>query len=209
MNIGNRIRQLREQLALTQEDVGNRIGVTKATVNRYETGEIDIKRTIAIKLADVLNTTPAYIMGWEDNNSIDSDSEREDTIPIPIVGEVAAGMGRIADNHTIGYMNIPTSWLSSAEEHVLLKISGDSMEPEMHSGDVALIRCQSTVDSGDYAVALIDDENGVIKRVLYGKDWIELQSTNTMYAPRRFEGKDVSRIRIFGLVKKIIRDYNN
>ncbi|MBD8946245.1 MAG: XRE family transcriptional regulator [Clostridiales bacterium] len=65
MNIGDRIRQLREQLELTQEEVGNKIGVTKATVNRYETGEIDIKRTIAIKLAEVLNTTPSYIMGWE------------------------------------------------------------------------------------------------------------------------------------------------
>lgn len=69
MNIGDRIRQLREQLGLTQEEVGNKIGVTKATVNRYETGEIDIKRTIAIKLADVLNSTPSYIMGWEPDPS--------------------------------------------------------------------------------------------------------------------------------------------
>jgi len=64
MNIGDRIRQLREDMNLTQEEVGKRIGVTKATINRYETGEIDIKRTIAIKLAGVLDTTPSYIMGW-------------------------------------------------------------------------------------------------------------------------------------------------
>ena len=48
MNIGDRIRNLREKCSLTQEEVGKKIGVTKATVNRYETGEIDIKRTIAI-----------------------------------------------------------------------------------------------------------------------------------------------------------------
>lgn len=78
MNIGDRIRQLREQLGLTQEEVGNKIGVTKATVNRYETGEIDIKRTIAIKLADVLNSTPSYIMGWEPDPS----SEESNKSPV-------------------------------------------------------------------------------------------------------------------------------
>lgn len=67
MDIGNRLRTLRENIGLTQEEVGKLIGVTKATVNRYETEEIDIKRTIAIKLAKVLNTTPSYIMGWGDN----------------------------------------------------------------------------------------------------------------------------------------------
>ena len=75
MNIGDRIRQLREQLGLTQEEVGNKIGVTKATVNRYETGEIDIKRTIAIKVADVLNSTPSYIMGWEPDPSLEESNK--------------------------------------------------------------------------------------------------------------------------------------
>lgn len=193
---------------LSYGELAKKTNIPKSALQRYAIGEtekIPIDRLEAI--ANATGVSTQYLMGWEDNNPIDSNNEKEDTIPIPIVGEVAAGMGRIADNHTIGYMNIPSSWLSSTEEYVLLKISGDSMEPEMHSGDLALIRYQSSVDSGSYAVALIDDENGVIKRVLYGKGWIELQSTNTMYAPRRFEGEDLSRIRIFGLVKKIIREY--
>lgn len=208
MELYKRIKARREELGMSQEELATKLGYkSRSTINKIEMGKNDITQSKIKAFAQALNTTPAYLMGWEDNNSIDSNNEKEDTIPIPIVGEVAAGMGRIADNHTIGYMNIPSSWLSSTEEYVLLKISGDSMEPEMHSGDLALIRYQSSVDSGSYAVALIDDENGVIKRVLYGKGWIELQSTNTMYAPRRFEGEDLSRIRIFGLVKKIIREY--
>ena len=67
MNIGSRLRQLREKANLTQEEVGKQLGVTKATVNRYESGKIDIKRTIAIKLSDILNTTPSYIMGWDES----------------------------------------------------------------------------------------------------------------------------------------------
>lgn len=68
MGIGLRLRQLRENANMTQEEVGALIGVTKATVNRYETEEIDIKRTIAIKLGKVLNVSPSYIMGWEDDD---------------------------------------------------------------------------------------------------------------------------------------------
>lgn len=75
MDIGSRLRALREQKQLTQEDVGKRIGVTKATINRYETGEIDIKRTVAIKLARVLSTTPQYIMGWDNNITTENKPE--------------------------------------------------------------------------------------------------------------------------------------
>ncbi len=60
------IKRLREEKGYTQEYLGQRIGVNKATINRYETGEIDIKRTIAIKLASVLDVTPSQIMGWHD-----------------------------------------------------------------------------------------------------------------------------------------------
>ena len=67
MNIGQRIKSLRESNGLTQEELGKAIGVNKATVNRYETGVIDIKRTVAIKLAEALDTTPAYLMGWDED----------------------------------------------------------------------------------------------------------------------------------------------
>ena len=66
INIGDRIKTLREARDLTLEQVGEYLGVSKATVQRYECGNIDIKRRIAIKLAEILHTTPAYIMGWVD-----------------------------------------------------------------------------------------------------------------------------------------------
>lgn len=72
MNIGNNLKLLRESKGLTQEEVGNAIGVTKATIARYETNEIDIKRTIAIKLASILDTTPAHIMGWNTESKIET-----------------------------------------------------------------------------------------------------------------------------------------
>lgn len=66
MNIGERLKNRREELGLTLEAVGEWVGVNKATIYRYETGEVDIKRTVAIALAEILRTTPSYIMGWSD-----------------------------------------------------------------------------------------------------------------------------------------------
>ena len=90
-------------------------------------------------------------------------------------------------------------------EYFYLQVVGDSMYPEMEEGDLVLARRQDSVDSGSYAVVIIDNEDGVIKRVVYDKDYVELESVNPMYPPRRFEGADVLRVRVFGLVKEIKR----
>lgn len=79
MTIGERLRNRRESLGLTLEQVGDYIGVGRATVQRYESNAIDIKRTVAIKLAEILKTTPAYIMGWEDTPS--SPAPQENNAP--------------------------------------------------------------------------------------------------------------------------------
>ena len=68
-----------------------------------------------------------------------------------------------------------------------------------------LIQLQPSVDSGSYAVVLIDDEDGVVKKVCYSKNRIELISENPYYPPRIFEDSEVTRVRVVGLVKYIFR----
>ena len=81
------------------------------------------------------------------------------------------------------------------------------MYPEFQDGDKVLVRVQSSVDSGDHGIVLIDGDSAVIKKITYGDDWIELISVNPMYPPRRFENEDVLNVRVFGLVKKSWRCY--
>ncbi|NCE74860.1 XRE family transcriptional regulator [Anaerotruncus sp. X29] len=89
MNIGQRIKALRELRGLTLEQVGNYLNVNKATVQRYETGDIDIKRTVAIKLSEILNTTPSYIMGWTDDLSHASQNVSNDALEVACAYEKA------------------------------------------------------------------------------------------------------------------------
>ena len=66
MNIGSKIKQLRQELNLTQDELAQAAGTTKQTIHKYETGIIANIPASKIKLiADKLGTTPAYLMGWE------------------------------------------------------------------------------------------------------------------------------------------------
>lgn len=67
-DIGVRIRNRRKDIGMTQEELGKAVGVTKATINKYETGiVINMKRPTVEKIAVALNVPPGYLMGWTDN----------------------------------------------------------------------------------------------------------------------------------------------
>ena len=69
--LGDNIKNRREELGLTLQEVGEYIGVSKATVQRYESGEIKNLKLVTIeRLTQVLKINPVYLMGWEDNDRI-------------------------------------------------------------------------------------------------------------------------------------------
>ena len=68
-DIGLRVKDIRKSKGITQEELGAKIGVTKATINKYETGiVVNLKRTVIEKIAAALEVTPGYLMGW--NNEV-------------------------------------------------------------------------------------------------------------------------------------------
>ena len=74
MNIGERVKTLREQKGMTQEELAIKLGYkSKSSVAHIENGR-DIPRSMVVKLADILDTTPAYLMGW--------DTEQKESTPI-------------------------------------------------------------------------------------------------------------------------------
>ena len=76
MNISERIKQRRKELGLTLQDIGDKIGVAKATVQRYESGDIqNVGLDKIANLASVLGVTPGWLVGWENNLSVAELSE--------------------------------------------------------------------------------------------------------------------------------------
>ncbi|MCQ2978262.1 MAG: helix-turn-helix domain-containing protein [Clostridia bacterium] len=66
MEIGKRIKMLRNSVEMTQDELGNKLGVKKAAIQKYESGSIvNLKIETIKKLAEIFEVTPAYIMGWD------------------------------------------------------------------------------------------------------------------------------------------------
>ena len=81
MDVGERIKSRRKQLGLSAEQVAAAVGVSPATVYRYESNEIMNMRIDKLEpIAKALHTTPAFLMGWDDNPST-SNSETLDIEP--------------------------------------------------------------------------------------------------------------------------------
>ena len=76
-DMSNKIKELRKSKGLTLEEVGNMVGVGKSTVRKWETGIIaNMKRDKIAALSKALDTSPAYLMGWEEEqkkNDIQAD----------------------------------------------------------------------------------------------------------------------------------------
>lgn len=125
---------------------------------------------------------------------------------VPLFESVSAGFGALAINEVLDYVPLYFTSPIEAAETICIKVHGDSMAPKIEDGDIVQVHKQESVDSGSIAVVLLDGEEGLVKKVVYGETWIELHSINPMYKPMRFNGADVLRIRVVGLVKKIIKD---
>lgn len=85
MTIGERIRTRRISLEMTIDELSEKLGKNRATVYRYENNDIEnLPVNIVEPLAKALHTTPAYLMGWEDDKSM----QTEKSSPIPVSLEI-------------------------------------------------------------------------------------------------------------------------
>lgn len=200
--IYDRIKNLRENLELTQQELAERLGYkSRSTINKIESGQRDISSTQIIAFSKALNTTPAYLMGWEDENN----EPILENIPgiitpikmkrIPILGTISCGKPIFADQNYDGYFMIDTNL---PEADFVLKAKGDSMiEANIFEGDFVFFRKQRDVDNGTIAAVLIDEE-ATLKRVNKSNDVLILQPCNKNYEPLIYSKDDDKNIVILG-----------
>lgn len=215
IEIGKRIRMCRERRGMTQGDLGERLGLNKSTIQRYETGQISkIKLPILEAMAAELGVSAEYLALKNDEPelkkyAIESNATilpQEKIRMIPVYESVSAGFGAYADNYIIEYMPLFISSDEEAHNTLCIKVQGNSMYPKIEDGDSIQVLRQDWCESGQVAVVLIDDDDAVVKKVLYDASAITLISFNPEYAPREFRGEDRERIRILGVVRKVIKD---
>jgi repressor LexA len=102
--------------------------------------------------------------------------------PLPLVGQVAAGVPLLAEQNIEEYVEVP-AFLRRSDEDFLLRIEGDSMiGAGIHNDDLIVVHPQATADNGDIVVALVGDE-ATTKRLFREAGRVRLQPENDNYEP--------------------------
>ena len=194
MPINDVLKARRAELDMTLEDVARIVGVTRATIQKYENGIISNIPSDKIELlAAALHTTPAYLMGWEES-SPDNILPMPGVKRVPRLGMIACGEPITAEENIEGYDDVP-DWVHC---DFSLTCRGDSMiNARIFDGDIVCIRRQNTVENGEIAAVLIDNE-ATLKRVRLFDDHIVLEPENPTFRPIVYWGEEMSSVRILG-----------
>ena len=195
MAIGERIKQRRLEIGLSVDQLADIIGKNRATIYRYESNEIEkFPLDILYPLAEALRTSPAYLMGWEDSTLPSNIIPMPEMRKIPLLGRIACGAPILAEEHIEEYIDIP----KNIHADFALTCQGDSMiNARIFDGDIVYIRQQDTVESGEIAAVLIDND-ATLKRIRIYDDHISLEPENPQYRPIVLWGEDMNTVRILG-----------
>lgn len=198
MKTGDRIKQRREALGISVEDVAHQLGKHRATIYRYESNEIETLPTDVLEpLAVVLHTTPAALMGWEDfHDAVPLGFEPlPETEKVPLVGSIACGEPITAEENIEDYVDVP----KGKNIDFCLTCKGESMiEAGIYDGDIVYIHQQSEVENGEIAAVRIGNE-ATLKRFYYdGIGKVTLLPANSKYAPLTYSGEEINEIHIEG-----------
>ena len=204
------LKERRIELGLTMLEVAKLVGVSEATISRYESGNIkNMRRDRIEKYASALKVSPSSFLDInEDNDTTSADSDlsalmqKYDNIkPIklkrfPMLGEIACGEPIFADEDKEHYIMADMD----IDADFCLTAKGDSMiNARIYEGDIVFIKEMPIVENGDIAAVIIEDE-ATLKRVYYYPDdsMLQLVAENPKYKPLVYQGPELDSIRILG-----------
>lgn len=203
--MNNFLKERRKALGLTMLEVANRVGVSEATVSRWESGFIaNMKRNHIAKLAQTLNIDPTIIIKGDNYTNIHEDTTTlintyDNILPIttkriPLLGEIACGEPIYANEEHEYFVDASTD----IQADFALRAKGDSMiNARINDGDIVFIRKQDDVDDGEIAAVIIDDEV-TLKRIYKQTDGVMLVAENPKYKPFVYTSHDSVTINILG-----------
>lgn len=179
--MAQRIKELRIKNNKTLLQLAEAIGVSEGTVQRYESGNIrNLKYDTIVALANALNTTPAYLMGWEGNGDF-AEMIGKSARSLPIMGTICAGTGVVCEDDTRPRFVIDVE----VDADFALRVQGDSMkDAEIYDQDIIFIkRNVDLINNYIYAVELLLTNEAVLRKVSLVNGSLILTPCNPDYDP--------------------------
>lgn len=194
------IKRRRQQLKMTQTDLALKMGYAdKSMIAKIEKGNVDLPQSKILAFANVLETTPGELMGWdyeaEPTETVDN-IYKLDKIRLPMLGKVACGEPIFADEDRESYIMVGTD----IGADFCLQCQGDSMiNARIHDGDIVFVKKTDIVENGEIAVVIIDDE-ATLKRFFYYREQnlVILKPENPKYQDIILTGEQLNQVRVIG-----------
>lgn len=203
MPFGTVLKALRSQHDLTQRQLAEALGLSESTVGMYERGHREPDFETLESIADYFNVDMDYLTGRSD---IPRKYTFQPPIPsnvvslphmsrVPLLGTIACGEPILAEENLEGKVDLP----EQIHADFALRCQGDSMiNARIFDGDIVYIHQQDTVEDGQIAAVLIEDE-ATLKRVHFFDDHIVLAPENPTFRPLVYWGEEMNWVLILGL----------
>ena len=198
-----RLKELRKDYKLTQEQLGKKLGLSRSTIAMYETNASEPDFQTLTKIADFFSVSIDYLIGKETplkNN--------RKGIKIPVLGSIPAGIALEAIEDILDYEEISEEQARTGE-FFALKVKGESMEPTIHDGDIIIFRKQEDADSGKICVVMINGNDATLKEIKKEPNglWVLPHNPNSEFKPTFYSNEEVEKIpvRILGIAVEIRR----
>ena len=191
------ILRLRKEKGLTQQELGDQIGLAKTTVSQWESAQ-KLPHAASIEKIGAFFDVPKSVLFAEGNDKYLAYGKM---LSLPIVGKISCGNGSPTYEEIEDYEPTPESWVRGGE-YFYLRAEGDSMiNARILNGDLVLIRRQEDLENGEIG-AIVVNVKVYLKRIYKDGNAISLHSENTNYPRMTVKEDDV--VYIIGKLKKII-----
>ena len=194
---GSILKRERKKNRLTQAEVGEKLGVSQQAVAKWENNTTEPKAQDLLALAALYDVTVDYLLGKESDRDTGVQAIIQDGLPykrLPVLASVACGAPIYAEDSYENY--ILQSMETNADFCVVAE--GDSMiNARIFDGDIVYIRQQPTVENGEIAAVLIEDE-ATLKRFRLMEDRIILEPANPLFDSLVYRGSEMEQVHILG-----------
>lgn len=199
---GNKLKKLRLEKGMTLEELGNKVGVGKSTVRKWETGMIaNMRRDKIEKLAIALDVSPLEILGLEEQSAKETQIQKT-VYEIPIINDILPQDKIFEDKNILGYFDY---YKLPPKNSFAIQIKTDEMNPEILLNDYAIVDPQAELVNNNIVLIKLEEKT-LIRIFKKYSNGIYLLSRNTSYEPV-FISKDQNNKYIAGKIINIIRDY--
>ena len=193
----NRVKELRKKSGYSQQKLAKILNVHQTAISQWETERTSPDIDIASKMAAVFGVSLDYLLGREEQDFMTVDNIFPmKTKKVPLLGDIACGVPIWAEEQRGEFVSVS----DDIDTDFCLRAKGDSMTgARIYDGDIVFIRRQPTVENGEIAAVIIDNE-ATLKRVYFYRDKnkLVLSPENPAFEPLVYIGSELEEIRILG-----------